>query len=57
MAKNKYGQENHSERRYDLPIMGSSGTLKLEAEISRHAVRSEEASGGGCKQWVAATET
>jgi len=46
-AENKYGQDNHSERRDDLPIKGSSGTLKLEAEISRHVLRSEEARGLG----------
>ena len=56
-AKNIYGQENHSDRRDDLPIMGSSGTLKLEAESSRHALRSQEARGWGCKQWVTATKT
>jgi hypothetical protein len=55
-AKNKYVQENHSEGRDDLPIMDSSGTLKLEAEISRHTLRSEEVRGWGCKQWVTATE-
>ena len=56
-AKHKYGQENHSERRDDLPIRGSSGTLKLEAQISRHALCSEEARGWRCKQWVTATGT
>jgi len=49
-AKDEYGQENNSERRDDLPIMASSGALKLEAQISRHALRSKEARGWGCKQ-------
>jgi hypothetical protein len=48
---------HHSERRDDLPIMGSSRIVKPDAKITRHAVCSEEARRCGCTQWVTATET